>query len=87
MVFVKLFVREYTLGDNNGTVVMTSGEETPVSPVTGLVIELAEERNNFYSNGTGAIDGNIYVSDSGKVEDKTIMVVMEDIRLSKNIRR
>ena len=64
----KVIRKEYTLGDNGGTGGGDEGgEETLKLP--GLV--QAGGKVTFANDGTGAIDGNIYVSDSGKVEDKT----------------
>ena len=73
----KVIRKEYTLGDNGGTGGGDEGgEETLKLP--GLV--QAGGKVTFANDGTGAIDGNIYVSDSGKVEDKTIGQLMEEMR-------
>lgn len=64
----KVIRKDHTIGDNGGTGGGDEGgEETLELP--GLV--QAGGKVTFANDGTGAIDGNIYVSDSGKVEDKT----------------
>lgn len=64
----KVIRKDYTLGDNDGTGGGDEGGEETLD-LPGLI--QAGGKVTFANDGTGAIDGDIYVSDSGKVEDKT----------------
>ena len=64
----KVIRKTYVLGDDDSSGGGDSGDEETLK-LPGLV--QAGGKVTFANDGTGAIDGNIYVSDSGKVEDKT----------------
>lgn len=65
----KVIRKVYTLGDNGETGGVEEGRGEEVLDLPGLI--QAGGKITFANDGTGAVDGDIYVSDSEKVEDKT----------------